>query len=151
MEECHVTWRQAPADQGENRGQTTVFSVEIQWCTAAGAAVRIRRSENPWSVSGFLPEQRIMPYCVESPREHSGGPMPLAAWIVAVVAVSFALAYLNSPGWVWIAAGAVALPAGLAGGALAMDAFSVLAGRSEEHTSELQSPCNLVCRLLLEK
>src|SRR2546426_1507718 len=32
----------------------------------------------------------------------------------------------------------------------------VLAGpdrphRSEEHTSELQSPCNLVCRLLLEK
>src|SRR5256885_12073008 len=24
-------------------------------------------------------------------------------------------------------------------------------GRSEEHTSELQSPCNLVCRLLLEK
>src|SRR2546426_8720838 len=25
------------------------------------------------------------------------------------------------------------------------------AERSEEHTSELQSPCNLVCRLLLEK
>src|SRR2546426_7067892 len=24
-------------------------------------------------------------------------------------------------------------------------------GRSEEHTSELQSPCNIVCRLLLEK
>src|SRR5205807_8456844 len=34
--------------------------------------------------------------------------------------------------------------------------FGQLAGqnvvfRSEEHTSELQSPCNLVCRLLLEK
>src|SRR2546426_8364953 len=29
---------------------------------------------------------------------------------------------------------------------------AVLQGmRSEEHTSELQSPCNLVCRLLLEK
>src|SRR2546426_3013537 len=27
----------------------------------------------------------------------------------------------------------------------------VLTQRSEEHTSELQSPCNLVCRLLLEK
>src|SRR2546426_7680524 len=27
----------------------------------------------------------------------------------------------------------------------------VLDARSEEHTSELQSPCNLVCRLLLEK
>src|SRR5256885_10702085 len=28
---------------------------------------------------------------------------------------------------------------------------SICATRSEEHTSELQSPCNLVCRLLLEK
>src|SRR3989454_2369563 len=27
----------------------------------------------------------------------------------------------------------------------------VTVARSEEHTSELQSPCNLVCRLLLEK
>src|SRR5256885_3391177 len=26
-----------------------------------------------------------------------------------------------------------------------------ITSRSEEHTSELQSPCNLVCRLLLEK
>src|SRR2546426_4194263 len=31
---------------------------------------------------------------------------------------------------------------------LARDGFLA---RSEEHTSELQSPCNLVCRLLLEK
>src|SRR5256885_11459687 len=30
--------------------------------------------------------------------------------------------------------------------------FAVItASRSEEHTSELQSPCNLVCRLLLEE
>src|SRR2546426_6086139 len=28
---------------------------------------------------------------------------------------------------------------------------SLVRWRSEEHTSELQSPCNLVCRLLLEK
>src|SRR5256885_6901126 len=28
---------------------------------------------------------------------------------------------------------------------------AAVAARSEEHTSELQSPCNLVCRLLLEK
>src|SRR5256885_4632391 len=27
----------------------------------------------------------------------------------------------------------------------------IRSSRSEEHTSELQSPCNLVCRLLLEK
>src|SRR2546426_5896644 len=53
---------------------------------------------------------------------------------------------------------------GLAGGAVATAmvslrgdwfgrrrSLSVLALRSEEHTSELQSPCNLVCRLLLEK
>src|SRR5256885_13284563 len=31
------------------------------------------------------------------------------------------------------------------------DALSEVITRSEEHTSELQSPCNLVCRLLLEK
>src|SRR2546426_3872636 len=30
-------------------------------------------------------------------------------------------------------------------------AHVVVKARSEEHTSELQSPCNLVCRLLLEK
>src|ERR1039457_785908 len=30
-------------------------------------------------------------------------------------------------------------------------AFGTCSSRSEEHTSELQSPCNLVCRLLLEK
>src|SRR5205807_5976047 len=39
---------------------------------------------------------------------------------------------------------------------LAGDAGIIIIGdmkkiRSEEHTSELQSPCNLVCRLLLEK
>src|SRR5256885_5650695 len=37
-----------------------------------------------------------------------------------------------------------------AGGAKKMFAFAERQ-RSEEHTSELQSPCNLVCRLLLEK
>src|SRR5688500_14504271 len=31
------------------------------------------------------------------------------------------------------------------------DVVMIGANRSEEHTSELQSPCNLVCRLLLEK
>src|SRR5256885_12249044 len=39
--------------------------------------------------------------------------------------------------------------------ALSADLLNVKGGesvlRSEEHTSELQSPCNLVCRLLLEK
>src|SRR2546426_6211786 len=47
---------------------------------------------------------------------------------------------------------------GLNPGQLATDIHATLVAtqrgmeaRSEEHTSELQSPCNLVCRLLLEK
>src|SRR3989454_3165497 len=39
----------------------------------------------------------------------------------------------------------------LTGGLGGMGGAQPLAARSEEHTSELQSPCNLVCRLLLEK
>src|SRR5256885_12209222 len=31
------------------------------------------------------------------------------------------------------------------------ESTKAMGARSEEHTSELQSPCNLVCRLLLEK
>src|SRR2546426_1925121 len=42
------------------------------------------------------------------------------------------------------------LVAGLVPSAAASGTIRV-ALRSEEHTSELQSPCNLVCRLLLEK
>src|SRR2546426_7590178 len=34
---------------------------------------------------------------------------------------------------------------------VAASSGEVARARSEEHTSELQSPCNLVCRLLLEK
>src|SRR3989454_9133433 len=41
---------------------------------------------------------------------------------------------------------------GLPGARRLMDDFDIASVvRSEEHTSELQSPCNLVCRLLLEK
>src|SRR5688500_19744262 len=39
----------------------------------------------------------------------------------------------------------------VAGGALPVSLSDTVRVRSEEHTSELQSPCNLVCRLLLEK
>src|SRR2546426_12086549 len=37
------------------------------------------------------------------------------------------------------------------GSSSATSSTSDISKRSEEHTSELQSPCNLVCRLLLEK
>src|SRR5256885_5570706 len=49
---------------------------------------------------------------------------------------------------------AVLLEGGLEAGdlvQLGLGRAFVDADRSEEHTSELQSPCNLVCRLLLEK
>src|SRR2546426_8787576 len=61
---------------------------------------------------------------------------------------------------------AAELKAAVRKGTIAMKLFPVICGasfknkgvqplldavRSEEHTSELQSPCNIVCRLLLEK
>src|SRR2546426_2189761 len=42
-------------------------------------------------------------------------------------------------------------PATIASGPTVADPRGRGSRRSEEHTSELQSPCNLVCRLLLEK
>src|SRR2546426_5016618 len=41
--------------------------------------------------------------------------------------------------------------AGALGSGYPLLAAAAALARSEEHTSELQSPCNLVCRLLLEK
>src|SRR2546426_6229379 len=45
----------------------------------------------------------------------------------------------------------IALPYRRPGFRISRDVADALRQRSEEHTSELQSPCNLVCRLLLEK
>src|SRR5256885_12310179 len=52
-------------------------------------------------------------------------------------------------GGLWVRKGTPLAPQLLGGG----QEFEKRAGteRSEEHTSELQSPCNLVCRLLLER
>src|SRR2546426_3674898 len=52
---------------------------------------------------------------------------------------------------VWAASGIVTLMGALTYGELAAMFPRAGGQRSEEHTSELQSPCNLVCRLLLEK
>src|SRR5256885_6884855 len=53
----------------------------------------------------------------------------------------------------WEARDGAACAAGSAvrGWVCAWISLACTCGRSEEHTSELQSPCNLVCRLLLEK
>src|SRR5256885_3923414 len=53
--------------------------------------------------------------------------LPICLQLVSVNAVDNAVEQLTQPG------------------------VAVRVVRSEEHTSELQSPCNLVCRLLLEK
>src|SRR5256885_16931350 len=50
-----------------------------------------------------------------------------------------------------IGAGFLAARLGWVRAAAIKDLFHLVFLRSEEHTSELQSPCNLVCRLLLEK
>src|SRR5256885_7096607 len=76
----------------------------------------------------------------------------------------FGMIYESRPN-VTIEAASLSIKSGnaciLRGGSEAIDSNKALAalvaralaeaGRSEEHTSELQSPCNLVCRLLLEK
>src|SRR2546426_9387572 len=77
-------------------------------------------------------------------RRHGEG-LPDAAARAAGAAVLYALA-----------AGAVVSAVGLVLGDQLFHLMTVppevaRLGRSEEHTSELQSPCNLVCRLLLEK
>src|SRR2546426_5718842 len=67
-------------------------------------------------------------------RMHSAAffPSRLRAWVTPTVTVDFPS------------------PAGV--GLIPVTSTSRPRGwRSEEHTSELQSPCNLVCRLLLEK
>src|SRR5688500_3414088 len=48
-------------------------------------------------------------------------------------------------------AGTLAVVGKLLNGSTDVDLAGAIKVRSEEHTSELQSPCNLVCRLLLER
>src|SRR5256885_7033309 len=74
----------------------------------------------------------------------------------ATVAQYLAALAATRLGWAPAASIALGLATGLALGAFnallihRLRATSIII-RSEEHTSELQSPCNLVCRLLLEK
>src|SRR2546426_8531523 len=58
----------------------------------------------------------------------------------------------NGPKMLEVANGLLAKdPSNLGMLLLLSDYYGEKGERSEEHTSELQSPCNLVCRLLLEK
>src|SRR2546426_1937620 len=67
-----------------------------------------------------------------------------AKWIFYILAFAFI-------GWLVFDVGMGVTGRGQYGGADVVLKVNGRAVRSEEHTSELQSPCNLVCRLLLEK
>src|SRR5256885_3245995 len=82
-----------------------------------------------------------------------------ATGLLALAAAVFAGASAFESQYAWLGYVRATAEASLVGGLA--DWFAVTAlfrhplglpiPRSEEHTSELQSPCNLVCRLLLEK
>src|SRR3989454_4918075 len=94
--------------------------------------------------------QVAFPY--ERDRRHRGRPK-YTVWKLLDLAVSgivpFSVVPLRLVALSGAAISALALAAGL-GVLLGWMPF-VAETRSEEHTSELQSPCNIVCRLLLEK
>src|SRR5256885_7127248 len=78
----------------------------------------------------------------------------LVACGVAMVGLACAVSAIAAQSeWAaWLATGP--MPPGPAYLLMGLGCASIAIGtclRSEEHTSELQSPCNLVCRLLLEK
>src|SRR5688500_19795208 len=72
----------------------------------------------------------------------------VVAWLLWKNGRGWLRAALARPRAAWM----LALSGALIGFNWSLYIWAVNAGhRSEEHTSELQSPCNLVCRLLLEK
>src|SRR5438876_8810443 len=90
---------------------------------------------------------------VSLPAMHAGGPFTLLVRGTKIVEVKDVLL-----GEVWIASGQSNMTYALGGAAGATEEVPAanypqmrFFTRSEEHTSELQSPVHLVCRLLLEK
>src|SRR5256885_13093635 len=79
------------------------------------------------------PRSTLFPYTTlfRSPFTPSNGAPPYSVWSIRFLKSEKALRESRYPTWRGMVAANVS--------------------RSEEHTSELQSPCNLVCRLLLEK
>src|SRR2546427_1349369 len=75
------------------------------------------------------------------------------AWPRDTSAVAFTRSPTNSIPWCssWSAASASAATSPMSRTFVSPDCIARAAARSEEHTSELQSQSNLVCRLLLEK
>src|SRR5256885_13089396 len=74
---------------------------------------------------------------LSSPKGARNGNFTAAAGMVVALGATIPLLHFTRAGIVIVGIGVVI------GG--------LIGTRSEEHTSELQSPCNLVCRLLLEQ
>src|SRR5256885_3052104 len=119
-------------------GLTRIYSASI-WYHFAFVAISIALLG--WGLGGFAVHllkrsHRLTTNTAALVTLLYAGAIPLCLWLL----VKFPFAMERLPLYFL----APLLPFFLAGMAL-----SIL--RSEEHTSELQSPCNLVCRLLLEK
>src|SRR6266446_8531664 len=100
----------------------------------SGISATIANSRGPESLSGLVGEL--------GPSIKAGTVGEAASADIVLVAVR----------WVDLGKALGGLPAW--NGRIVIDGTNPVAfldPRSEEHTSELQSPCNLVCRLLLEK
>src|SRR5256885_11488209 len=86
------------------------------------------------------PRSTLFPYTTLFRSEHSKETHPLGR-VGQAREIAELIFFLASERASWITGATYSIDGGRVG----------CSGRSEEHTSELQSPCNLVCRLLLEK
>src|SRR6478735_7333279 len=77
----------------------------------------------------------------------------MSAMVSTPISLPFSTTGSSADGWARISARTVASARRLGSitGCGPLSSEPADTTRSEEHTSELQSPCNLVCRLLLEK
>src|SRR5438876_1651833 len=79
-------------------------------------------------------------------------PPGLAASVTVTVPLKLVTVFPRASCTATCTAGVIAAPAAVfVGGTVNTSWLPAIATRSEEHTSELQSPVHLVCRLLLEK
>src|SRR3989454_6307165 len=108
-------------------------------------AIRTRACAIPWFSVTFVDvalyaEKAESQFGIGTPDAPSSWKPPLSRWLVVVIEE------LTSA-WIPDIVAIVNMTSAMLASVAPVRNFL----RSEEHTSELQSPCNLVCRLLLEK
>src|SRR3712207_4875526 len=139
----------------EELRRRALYLVEQAGMTQAAAAQAVgvqRQTVNIWlqryraeGEAGLLDARRV------SPRRGSGHLTPDEARQVRDWIVERTPDQLELPFGLWTSRAVRELIARPLGQAARPDGGAALSARSEEHTSELQSPQYLVCRLLLEK